>query len=279
MARALERKTHTRIPENQETKVIRLYLDGWSAAQIGAEYGTTFSPVYRILKKHGVKRSKTGERNRKITESVKQLALSTFESGSSGREAAEAAGISESSMSSLLQEEGISSRRNVREFTEEEELEIVRRYKLGGAGAEIAADFGVFHKRIYSIIRSMGATVRRPPRHPWVDRKGRKHVFRSRWELEVAKLLDERGATWNYEQCTYSLVDRDGRNRRYTPDFWVYEDETLSMIIEVKGRWFGDQKHRIGLLVEQYPHLPIEIWNAKRLRAEGVLDRITYGKS
>jgi DNA-directed RNA polymerase specialized sigma24 family protein len=45
MARALERKTYTRIPENQEPKVVRLYLDGWSAAQIGAEFGTTIASL------------------------------------------------------------------------------------------------------------------------------------------------------------------------------------------------------------------------------------------
>lgn len=268
------RRRYVSLPNGVEDEVVKLYVSGWSAYRISRRYGTTFQPVYRILKKHGVDRRYKGGPS-KLIPAVKQIALGTFAAGATGREAAAAAGISDSSMSELLKREGIKSRRKVRKFSEAEELEIIKRYKAGEAGADIGADYGVFHKRIYAILRSRGVSTRPPPRHPWTDRKGRKLVFRSRWELEVARYLDDYDCEWFYEEVMYRLVDGE-RKRRYTPDFWVYESKDLVAIIEVKGRWFGDQRHRINLFTEQYPHRPFMIWDAGVLRKLGILDRITY---
>jgi hypothetical protein len=52
-----------------------------------------------------------------------------------------------------------------------------------------------------------------------------------------------------FEQWTFRLGD----DCRYTPDFWVQEeDDTISMI-EVKGHWRDGAKEKIRIASEMYP--------------------------
>ncbi len=69
--------------------------------------------------------------------------------------------------------------------------------------------------------------------YPYTDRFGREFHFRSgpKYELGVARILDERGLTWEYEARTITL----DHGRRYVPDFWVAE---WCAFLEVKG-WPG----------------------------------------
>lgn len=269
MARTIERKHRTTISD--ESEVVRLYLDGWSAQKIGAKFGTTFGPVYRILRERGVKRSRTGERNRKLTDAAKQIALEAFAAGANGNEAAAAIGVSASTVSALLKSEGISSRRKVREFTPEEELKIVDRYRRGETGASIAVDYGVFHRRILSICARHGAKRRNPLKpSPWTDRAGRVFHFRSMWELIVAQYLDRESYDWDYEVRKFDLLI-DGKPRSYKPDFWIYRNRALTLV-DVKGRLHKDQQRRISAFLEQHPNEHLEIWDGRILRSLGLLD-------
>ncbi len=92
-----------------------------------------------------------------------------------------------------------------------------------------------------------------------VDRKGRVFNFRSgnRYELGVAKILDERRLTWMYETHTLKLSN----GHRYVPDFWVKEWKTF---VEVKGWPFDISKVKLArkdghavLLIRHLSELPI----------------------
>lgn len=63
----------------------------------------------------------------------------------------------------------------------------------------------------------------------------------------------------------------DGVTRRYTPDFWVWNGDRLRSLIDVKGLYSDEQRRKIDLFQEQYPHLPFEMWTASDLRAMGCM--------
>jgi hypothetical protein len=86
------------------------------------------------------------------------------------------------------------------------------------------------HRERASVAATAHLPKRAKTRYRYVDRKGRVFNFRSgsRYELGVAKILDERRLTWTYE--THILRLSDGH--RYIPDFWVKEWKTF---VEVKG--------------------------------------------
>lgn len=52
------------------------------------------------------------------------------------------------------------------------------------------------------------------------------------WELVFAKYLDRENLTWNRNTTRFPYKDETGKDRTYTPDFWVEEWNTY---VEVKG--------------------------------------------
>lgn len=74
--------------------------------------------------------------------------------------------------------------------------------------------------------------TRKPPRGKrteYLDRNGRIWTFRSKWEHDVARQLDEHEIAWSYEPHQILL----STGRRYIPDFWI---EHARFYLEVKGR-------------------------------------------
>jgi hypothetical protein len=60
-----------------------------------------------------------------------------------------------------------------------------------------------------------------------------KYVWlRSTYEYIYAKWLDKQGIEWDVEKETF-LLDKT----TYRPDFFLYEDSTLTKIVEIKGYW------------------------------------------
>jgi hypothetical protein len=62
-------------------------------------------------------------------------------------------------------------------------------------------------------------------------------TFRSTWEAKYAKWLDDHNVMWKYEQ--YRLIFED---ISYLPDFFIYENEKLVKIVEIKG--YIDKKNQ-----------------------------------
>jgi hypothetical protein len=85
--------------------------------------------------------------------------------------------------------------------------------------------------------RSVEASKRiRDPENKFGQRYGKKYkyggfLFRSSWELKLAKFLDKLGYEWEYEDTEIQL----DKTHSYTPDFFLPE---LNLFIEVKPRCF-----------------------------------------
>lgn len=93
--------------------------------------------------------------------------------------------------------------------------------------------------------------------------------MRSSWELGVARLLDQRGLRWRYEDTQFRLSD----GRIYIPDFHVFPPEGPDYYIEVKGRWIGLARRKFLQFQREYPHIIISLWTGRVLRGQGVLPK------
>ena len=63
--------------------------------------------------------------------------------------------------------------------------------------------------------------------------------MRSTWEYIYAKWLDTHNIHWEYEITKYVLPNGEG----YTPDFFIYDGNDLSYIVEIKG-WRSSNRHK-----------------------------------
>lgn len=69
----------------------------------------------------------------------------------------------------------------------------------------------------------------------YICARGRLHLFKSTWELEFAKWLDEQELDWIYEPCELLL----STGRSYFPDFWVRQ---WACYVEIKAEHRSAEK-------------------------------------
>lgn len=93
--------------------------------------------------------------------------------------------------------------------------------------------------------------------------------LRSSWEYCYAKWLDTQdNLTWDVEARSYLLND----GRYYRPDFFVYRENRLSEIVEIKARWNNGAQNRIDkfhLFQEQYPNVCARLVDHEVFRLTG----------
>jgi len=82
----------------------------------------------------------------------------------------------------------------------------------------------------------------------FIDKRNRKIILRSSWELRLAEYFDKNDIYWEYEKITYNLSN----GSTYTPDFF-----TSNIIYEVKGWFHGKNKEKYELFCKEYPHIKI----------------------
>ena len=107
-------------------------------------------------------------------------------------------------------------------------------------------------------MRSENAQGAKNPWHDWPEKKTEMHSYskrylggyyfsksrnkdvylRSSWEYAYANWLDQNGFDWDVEVCSYLLSD----GRYYRPDFFIYENDKLVEVIEIKAKYL-DQEH------------------------------------
>jgi hypothetical protein len=69
-----------------------------------------------------------------------------------------------------------------------------------------------------------------------------KYVWlRSSWEYGYAKFLNENKIEWDVEVNSYLLHD----GRYYRPDFFIYENNNLLKVVEIKSKWSNGSLDRI----------------------------------
>ena len=89
-----------------------------------------------------------------------------------------------------------------------------------------------------------------------------------RWELAVAKYLDQKKVTWKRNTKRFPYINTKGKHSTYCPDFFVEEWNTF---IEVKG--YETDLDRCKW--EQFKH-PLQIWNADTLIELNIINK--YGE-
>lgn len=81
----------------------------------------------------------------------------------------------------------------------------------------------------------------------WFEYKGVN--LQGTWELSIAKKLDELNVKWQKVTIPWSYIDDNGKLRRYTPDLFL---EEYNIFLEIKGYWWGDDKRKMELVIDQH---------------------------
>lgn len=103
-----------------------------------------------------------------------------------------------------------------------------------------------------------------------VDRQNYYNNIRmdSKWEIGVAKYFDRNNITWAYNKQGFILSD----GRHYFPDFFIYENNNLIMLIEVKGLFRLKNKQKFEQFKSEYQDIIIELWDRNKLYKLGIID-------
>lgn len=78
------------------------------------------------------------------------------------------------------------------------------------------------------------------------------------WERDIAKILTEKKISWlkpTTARHSFRYISND-IERTYTPDFYLEEED---IYLEVKGHWWGNDKQKMQLVIEQNPEVNIKI--------------------
>lgn len=89
----------------------------------------------------------------------------------------------------------------------------------------------------------------------------KEYWLRSSWETKVAEYLDRNNIIWKYEVQCFKLND----NQTYRPDFFIYDNEKLVKIIEVKGYWYKNNKEKFENFKKKFD-ITIELWDKEKLK-------------
>lgn len=96
---------------------------------------------------------------------------------------------------------------------------------------------------IEQTIRNRGGRCR------WFEVSGQR--VQGTWERDLALKLDQSGIAW--VKCAKSILyHMDGKDRRYTPDFYLPE---FDLYVELKGFWWGDDRRKMAAVFQQHPDL------------------------
>ncbi len=91
-------------------------------------------------------------------------------------------------------------------------------------------------------------------------------IFKSKWEVNVAKFFDSKNIEWKYEDKIYNLSETTS----YNPDFSIYEKGNFVKHIEVKGYFREENRKKFEDFKFKYPKIKIELWKKKDLIYKGI---------
>lgn len=236
--------------------------DGKKISEIAEAMGRCEASIICHLNKAGIKKRFTFDKH---IDAIR----SRYEAGESGNEIAASLGIKITALYAMMRRFGIPIREmsaakkgrpnpKGRAFTPEQEQEVCRRYMAGESQSAIARYFGVspcsvqrcredhnlpIQPRQYTTSFSTRSLIYTSPH-------GRRCTFRSSWEIEFAKKLDQDGIDWAYESHSFLLSD----GGYFIPDFWVPD---WNVFIEIKGYMREDAAVKLAMFRREYPDRPI----------------------
>jgi hypothetical protein len=80
----------------------------------------------------------------------------------------------------------------------------------------------------------------------WFEVNGKK--VQGTWERNFALYCNSQGIGW--DRCSPWKYEIDGKIKSYTPDFYI---PSKNLYIEIKGRWWGDDRRKMDCVIEQHP--------------------------
>lgn len=88
------------------------------------------------------------------------------------------------------------------------------------------------------------------------------------WEKRFSTILNFVDKGWikpslYHKEHSYKWVDSENKEHTYTPDFY---SPKLNKYFEVKGYWWGNDKEKMKLVLEQNIGLKIEVVKEKELK-------------
>lgn len=86
----------------------------------------------------------------------------------------------------------------------------------------------------------------------WYEIDGKK--VQGTWELNFAKHCNKNSIAW--ERCKPWKYVMDEKIRSYTPDFYI---PSKDFYVEIKGRWWGEDRRKMDCVIEQHPDKKILI--------------------
>ena len=92
-------------------------------------------------------------------------------------------------------------------------------------------------------------------------------VVQGTWELRFSKVLEVIDKSWikitlSHPEHSFKWKDSEGIEHTYTPDFY---SPALDKYYEVKGYWWGKDKEKMKLVLQQHKELNLEIVMKKEL--------------
>lgn len=104
----------------------------------------------------------------------------------------------------------------------------------------------------------------------YFNRSKSKYVWlRSSWEYAYAKWLDDQSIAWDVECRSYLLSD----GRYYRPDFFIYQNNALKKIVEIKAKWYNGSLERIEKFEQfkkEYSDIEAELFTSVELQSLGI---------
>ena len=86
----------------------------------------------------------------------------------------------------------------------------------------------------------------------WFEVNGKK--VQGTWEKTFALYCNDNNIAW--ERCTSWKYALDGKTKSYTPDFYL---PAFDLYVEIKGRWWGNDRAKMDAVIEQHPDKKILI--------------------
>lgn len=107
----------------------------------------------------------------------------------------------------------------------------------------------------------------------WRTIGGKKHFYRSLWEIQTAAYLEwlktnKKIADWFYEAQLFQFPKDTYRSSpyQYLPDFKILELQGTHRWIEIKGYMTKAAKAKDKRFRKHYPNEILEIWSAKEMK-------------
>jgi len=263
----------TGLSATQEREAVARYVKGEGSYEIASSLGVDNDTILGLVRRAGKKVRGKGNRSGLTKAQLQAKVAELYEQDLTSRAMAKLLRVSTRDISAAVKELGLKRKSKRLKLSEAQVVEAVKLYEGGEDYRALAKLYGVSTACIGDALKRAGARIRtgwsKYRVTPHVDRKGRRWLFKSSWEVAYAKKLDEEGKDWEYEQHSYPL----GRRRKYTPDFFVLGPEgELLELVEVHG-WLDDPtKERLELLAMQYPELPLEVLGPGEMVGMGLVE-------